>query len=80
MARPVRKPPPTASQPLDYMLSIVRDPDADPKRRDKMAIAAAQYCHPRVAAVGKGKKARAAEAAKTAGENSGWGDLLKFEH
>lgn len=30
--------------PLDYMLSVIRDPTADPKRRDKFAKAAAPYC------------------------------------
>jgi hypothetical protein len=37
--------------PLDYMLRIMRDPNADDRRRDEMAIAAAPYVHPRLAAV-----------------------------
>lgn len=31
--------------PLDYMLAVMNDPDADPKRRDRMAITAASFCH-----------------------------------
>ena len=31
--------------PLDYMLSVLRDPKASVKRRDEMAIAAAPYVH-----------------------------------
>jgi hypothetical protein len=41
----------TGILPLDYMLSVMRDADADPKRRDAMAIAAAPYLHPKLSAV-----------------------------
>lgn len=37
--------------PLDYMLAVMRDPKQPDARRDAMAISAAQYCHPRLAAV-----------------------------
>jgi hypothetical protein len=37
--------------PADYMLRIMRDPKADPGRRDVMARAAAPYCHPQLQAV-----------------------------
>jgi hypothetical protein len=37
--------------PLDYMLSVMRDPAADLKRRDAMAMAAAPYLHPRLTAI-----------------------------
>jgi hypothetical protein len=37
--------------PLDYMLAIMRDPAADPKRRDAMAIQAAPYVHPKLSAI-----------------------------
>jgi hypothetical protein len=37
--------------PLDYMLSVMRDPAADLKRRDAMAMAAAPYLHPKLSAV-----------------------------
>lgn len=39
------------STPLEYMIAVMRDPDADPARRDEMARAAAPYVHPRLAAV-----------------------------
>ena len=47
----------TGILPLDYMLSVMRDSDADQKRRDGMAIAAAPYLHAKVTAV----EAKAAE-------------------
>ena len=34
--------------PLDYMVSVMRDPKADPRRRDAMAAAAAPYVHHRL--------------------------------
>lgn len=43
--------------PLDYMLSVLRDPMADVKRRDWAAEKAAPYVHPKLASVehtGKG--------------------------
>jgi hypothetical protein len=45
----------TGILPLDYMLSVMRDTNADAKRRDAMAIAAAQYLHPKVSPVEAGK-------------------------
>lgn len=47
----------TGELPRDYMLRVMRDPRADDRRRDAMAIAAAQYLHSKLAAVehtGKG--------------------------
>jgi hypothetical protein len=41
----------TGVLPLDYMLSVMRDPAADQKRRDAMAMAAAPYLHPKLSAV-----------------------------
>lgn len=35
--------------PLDYMLAVLRDPEIDPRRRDRMAEAAAPYVHRRMA-------------------------------
>jgi hypothetical protein len=35
--------------PLDYMLRIMRDPNADDARRDAMAKAAAPFVHPHLA-------------------------------
>lgn len=60
--------------PLEYMLAVMRDPAADPVRRDRMAATAAPYCHPRAAEIGK--KVKAARAAETAGQGSRWGDDL----
>ena len=41
----------TGILPLDYMLSVMRDANADPKRRDGMAIAAAPYLHSKLSTV-----------------------------
>jgi len=43
--------------PLEYMLNIMRDEDADPKRRDYMAQAASPYVHAKLASVEVGNKA-----------------------
>lgn len=37
--------------PLDYMLAVLRDPNAEEGRRDGMAQAAAPYLHPKLASV-----------------------------
>lgn len=37
--------------PLEYMLGIMRDPLANPERRDDMAKAAAPYLHAKLASV-----------------------------
>lgn len=37
--------------PLDYMLRVMRDADANAERRDEMARAAAPYVHPKLAAI-----------------------------
>jgi phage terminase small subunit len=52
--------------PLDYMLKVMNDPKAEKDRRDKMAIAAAPFIHPRK---GEGSaKEDKADRAKKAGE------------
>lgn len=51
--------------PLAYMLRVMNDPKADRDRRDRMAIAAAPFIHPR--ANGKGKKETREERARAAG-------------
>jgi hypothetical protein len=38
----------TGVLPLDYMLQVMRDAKAEPKRRDAMAMAAAPYLHPKL--------------------------------
>lgn len=39
------------TQPLEYMLKVMRDIGADEKRRDAMAVAAAAFVHPKLSAV-----------------------------
>ena len=51
--------------PLTYMLRVMNDPTADKERRDRMAVAAAPYCHDRKGEGGK-KDERAERAARAA--------------
>jgi hypothetical protein len=57
---------PETLDPLAYMLRVMNDPGAEPERRDRMAIAAAPFMHPRATGVAKGKKELQAERAKAA--------------
>ena len=68
--------------PLDYMLAVIRNPNATQLRRDKMAIAAAPYCHARLMPdlPVKGKKDQRAEDAETAGVGTPWAADLEFEN
>jgi len=52
--------------PLDFMLKIMNDPKENKELRSRMAVAAAPFCHPRIAE-GKGKKQEKDDKAKTAG-------------
>lgn len=63
--------------PLDYMLSVVNNPRADPARRDRLAVCAAQYCHPRSVEFRKTKRELLAEAAKNLPATE-WDDDLDF--
>jgi hypothetical protein len=75
--KPIALVPHGMETPLQYMLRIINDPAATDARRDRLAIAAAPYCHGRVAEVGK--KQKQAEAAKNAGgDDSGWADDLDY--
>lgn len=38
----------SGNSPLEYMLRVMRNPNTKQERRDKMAMAAAPYCHPRL--------------------------------
>lgn len=38
----------TGETPLQYMLRVMRDQEADTRRRDNMAIAAAAFMHPKL--------------------------------
>lgn len=54
--------------PLDYMLTVMNDKEAESDRRDRMAVAAAPYVHARAAEAAGGKKEQAqAEAERLAG-------------
>lgn len=53
--------------PLAYMLKVMNDPKAEKERRDRMAIAAAPFVHPRKGE-GAGKKDEKSERAKEAGK------------
>ena len=61
--------------PLEYMLAVMNDPSAPVMRRDRMAMAAAPYLHPK-AAEERGKKELALEQAQAAGAGTDWGDDL----
>lgn len=52
--------------PLEYMQKVMNDPRAEKDRRDRMAVAAAPFIHPRPG-TGKGKKEERGEKAKEAG-------------
>ena len=45
------------TSPLSYMLSILKDENADQRRRDDMARAAAPFVHPRINPIAEGKAA-----------------------
>jgi hypothetical protein len=63
------------------MLAVINDPTADVERRDRMAICAAQYCHPRAANHSKGMKAAARETAREAAHevDDVWGNDLRVD-
>jgi len=66
------------STPLEYMLAVMRDPSADQMRRDRMAMACAPYCHPRMFEQRIGKKEVQKAKAKTA--NVAWMADLAMRH
>jgi hypothetical protein len=67
--------------PLDYLLTVINDATVAPERRDRIAIAAAPYCHPRLIEPQKvGKKDREADAAEMAGMGTPWSNDLEFEN
>lgn len=59
---------PDDKAPLDYMLGVMNDPDADDARRDRMAIAAAPFVHARAGEEKSGKRAQAKDRAAAAAE------------
>lgn len=64
------------AMPLDYMLSVIRDPKVTDARRERMAALAAPYCHVKVAYMSGGKKDQKAKAARKAGDGTPWAKLL----
>ena len=69
---PVEDPEAPKRTPLEYMLAVMNDRTADSNRRDRMAIAAAPYCHGRVSDERIGKRRQETKAAKTAGIGTAW--------
>jgi hypothetical protein len=66
----------SATTPLAYMLAVMRDPDVDPLRRDRMAVAAAPFMHPRIYDHRVGKKEAERDKAHQAAAGSDWADEL----
>lgn len=62
------------ADPLAYLLAVMNDPEADPARRDRAAIAALPYLHARPGA--EGKKGAAARGALDAEDGTEWEGLL----
>src|SRR5262245_41133185 len=66
--------------PLAYLLMVINDPTTDAERRDRLAIAAAPYCHPKLMERHTvGKKDQQAEAADAAGMGTSWVADLESE-
>lgn len=64
--------------PLEYCLSVMRDPSIDVHRRDKLAMAAMPYCHAKLERpIKPGKKELLDIAAAQAGQDSEWGTDLQ---
>lgn len=57
--------------PLDYMLTVMRNPEADQARRDRMAMAAAPFIHGKPGE--QSKKAERQENAEKAAEGGRFG-------
>ena len=66
----------TGALPLAYLLGVLNDVSADVRRRDRAAIAALPFCHPRAEVTPK--KATAAQAAQEAGAGTSWADDLGY--
>lgn len=58
---------PAKMDPLEYMLSVMNNPRAEPDRRDRMAVAAAPFVHGKMGEKGKKDSRRDAAAAAGAG-------------
>jgi hypothetical protein len=62
--------------PLAYMLRVMNDPNVQPECRDRMAIAAAPFVHPRAIGTAKSKKELQHLEAQTAHIDAEWERLL----
>ena len=72
---------PGQMKPLDYLLMVINDPNADSDRKDRLAIAACPYCHPRLIERERvGKKDQQEAAAESAGVGTPWAADLEFEN
>ena len=81
-AEAARRPPvePGKLLPLDYLLKVINDETANSDRRDRLAIAAAPYCHPKlIERHTVGIKDKRADAAEKAGMGTPWAGDLEFE-
>jgi len=58
---------PEQLDPLGFMLKVMRDPNEPKERRDRMAIAAAPFCHARKGEAGTGLKDEKQKKARIAG-------------
>jgi phage terminase small subunit len=58
------------------MLAVLNDDDAEPARRDRMAIAAAPYCHSRMGDGRVGKKDWQEEESERADDGTEWEYLI----
>jgi hypothetical protein len=65
-----------SGSPLQYLLDVMRDETAPPRRRDEAAKAALPYCHRRLAAKEVGLKEERQQQAESAGIDTEWGDDL----
>jgi len=63
--------------PLEYMLTVMRNPDVPDTRRDRMAVAAAPYCHGKIAEQYETKKKRTHMAAAATAKETEWGVLVQ---
>src|SRR5262245_24204224 len=66
--------------PLAYLLKVINDETTDPGRRDRLAIAAAPYCHPKlIERHSVGKKMQQSEAAEKAAIGTPWAQDLDVD-
>jgi len=64
--------------PLDYMLKVMNTSTEDPNRRDRMAIAAAPFCHRRASEKGGKKEEREKKAGIAGAGRFGSGEAPKL--